>query len=464
MATDKINKFVQGLNPAKSVLSTDLYGVEAGGSVRLNANMIREGLATSEDLAKAEKDIKAVADDLNTHIDEQKERDIKQDKALTDFKQEYTTKQTEQDEALISAVEALEGKDSAQDAEIADIQTKLLESAMKYRGEASIAEILENNIVYGDTYKLTDSGKLGNLDVEEGDTVVWNGTEWEKIGGGGSEPVIVEQKKYGLQYAYVFEPGEVHSVDFTDAPVYDMYIMYSRTSSDIDVYMPRKEAWAKWGDKEMKGEMCEFNIVSMHGKIILHDVHENEHLAGGNFYLYYRGANYHTIEIPENTICTIRMTRPWHIQQINVFAYLTMSKMQEKLVKGVQSVEVTEQSILLGHCAKDEDNLALALGNGTSDNHNNAMAVDWNGNMKTSGNITDGEGNILSKKVTLSDLAVNGRVTILDNNGELTTLTTDELRNLLMWVGTEAELDALPDSEIVEGRIYSTYDGTIKRR
>lgn len=135
-----------------------------------------------------------------------------------------------------------------------------------------------------------------------------------------------------------------------------------------------------------------------------------------------------------------------------------------KLVKGVQSVEVTETNIKLGHYAKDEENLAMAMGNGTSDAPNNAMSVDWNGNMKTSGDITDGEGNILAKKVTLSDLAVNGRVTFLDNNGELTTLTIEELRNLLMWVGTEAELDSLPDSEIVEGRIYSTFDGTIKRR
>lgn len=135
-----------------------------------------------------------------------------------------------------------------------------------------------------------------------------------------------------------------------------------------------------------------------------------------------------------------------------------------KLVKGVQSVEVTETNIKLGHYAKDEDNLALVLGNGTSDSPHNAMSVDWNGNLKTSGNVTDGEGNILSKKVTLSDLAVNGRVTFLDNNGELITLTIEELRNLLMWVGTEAELDVLPDSEIVEGRIYSTFDGTIKRR
>lgn len=135
-----------------------------------------------------------------------------------------------------------------------------------------------------------------------------------------------------------------------------------------------------------------------------------------------------------------------------------------KLVKGVQSVEVTETNIKLGHYAKDETNLAMALGNGTSDSPHNAMAVDWNGNLKTSGNVTDGEGNVLSKKVTLSDLAVNGRVTFLDNNGELITLTIEELRNLLMWVGTEAGLDALPDSEIVEGRIYSTFDGTIKRR
>lgn len=136
-----------------------------------------------------------------------------------------------------------------------------------------------------------------------------------------------------------------------------------------------------------------------------------------------------------------------------------------KLVNGVQSVEVTEQSIKLGHYVKDEENLALALGNGTSDNHHNAMAVDWNGNMKTSGNITDGEGNVLAKKATLTDLVVDGRVLVYSsaNNG-LISLTTEELRNLLMWVGTEAELDALPDSEIVEGRIYSTYDGTIKRR
>lgn len=136
-----------------------------------------------------------------------------------------------------------------------------------------------------------------------------------------------------------------------------------------------------------------------------------------------------------------------------------------KLIKGIQSVEVTEQSIKLGHYAKDEDNLALALGNGTSDNHHNAMSVDWNGNFKVGGNITDGEGNVLAKKATLTDLVIDGRVLVYsaENNG-LISLTTEELRNLLMWVGTESELDALPDSEIVEGRIYSTFDGTIKRR
>ena len=81
--TKRINVFTDGLPENSENANTSAYGVETGHSVKIPVPKIREGLATDEALRKQSADFTS---------DQQR-----QDKALADFKTEYTTKQTEQD-------------------------------------------------------------------------------------------------------------------------------------------------------------------------------------------------------------------------------------------------------------------------------------------------------------------------------------------------------------------------------
>lgn len=132
----------------------------------------------------------------------------------------------------------------------------------------------------------------------------------------------------------------------------------------------------------------------------------------------------------------------------------------------LQSVIATDDNIQAGHYPDTTaNNAALLLGNGTSSTPHNALTVDWNGNLTASGNVTDGQGNKLSDlptKATLGDVLVDGKVVLWNAATQsLVTATTDQLRNLLMWIGTEAELRTLQQNDsLEEGKLYATLDNT----
>jgi hypothetical protein len=132
----------------------------------------------------------------------------------------------------------------------------------------------------------------------------------------------------------------------------------------------------------------------------------------------------------------------------------------------IQSLEVTDDNIQAGHNPDTTvNNAALLLGNGTSSTPHNALVVDWNGNLTASGNITDGQGNTLADlptKATLGDVLVDGKVVLWNAATQsLVTATTDQLRNLLMWIGTESELRTLQQNDsLEEGKLYATLDDT----
>lgn len=63
---------------------------------------------------------------------------------------------------------------------------------------------------------------------------------------------------------------------------------------------------------------------------------------------------------------------------------------------------------------------------------------------------------------SLADVLVDGKVIIWNNTTQkLETATTDQLRNLLMWIGTETELRTLvSNSGLEEGKLYATLDNS----
>lgn len=63
---------------------------------------------------------------------------------------------------------------------------------------------------------------------------------------------------------------------------------------------------------------------------------------------------------------------------------------------------------------------------------------------------------------SLADVLVDGKVIIWNNTTQkLETATTDQLRNLLMWIGTEDELRTLvQNSGLEEGKLYATLDNS----
>lgn len=63
---------------------------------------------------------------------------------------------------------------------------------------------------------------------------------------------------------------------------------------------------------------------------------------------------------------------------------------------------------------------------------------------------------------SLADVLVDGKVIIWNaTTQKLVTATTDQLRNLLMWIGTETELRTLvSNSGLEEGKLYATLDNS----
>ena len=71
--------------------------------------------------------------------------------------------------------------------------------------------------------------------------------------------------------------------------------------------------------------------------------------------------------------------------------------------------------------ADTDDEYAHIVGNGTADNaRSNAMTLDWDGNLVVSGEVEDGDGNILSGKADKVSDAIAGHLAGLDANGNLT--------------------------------------------
>lgn len=63
---------------------------------------------------------------------------------------------------------------------------------------------------------------------------------------------------------------------------------------------------------------------------------------------------------------------------------------------------------------------------------------------------------------SLADVLVDGKVILWNaTTQKLVTATTDQLRNLLMWIGTETELRTLvSNSGLEEGKLYATLDNS----
>lgn len=127
-------------------------------------------------------------------------------------------------------------------------------------------------------------------------------------------------------------------------------------------------------------------------------------------------------------------------------------------------LSVASDKVVIGNADTTVTNPAFIVGNGIETPHN-ALVVDWNGNLAASGNITDGQGNTLadlSTKATLGDVLVDGKVVLWNAATQsLVTATTDQLRNLLMWIGTETELRTLQQNDsLEEGKLYATLDNT----
>lgn len=63
---------------------------------------------------------------------------------------------------------------------------------------------------------------------------------------------------------------------------------------------------------------------------------------------------------------------------------------------------------------------------------------------------------------SLADILVDGKVILWNaTTQKLETATTDQLRNLLMWIGTETELRTLvSNSGLEEGKLYATLDNS----
>lgn len=70
----------------------------------------------------------------------------------------------------------------------------------------------------------------------------------------------------------------------------------------------------------------------------------------------------------------------------------------------IQNKGGTDQTVI-GHYNSPVEDKAFVIGNGTADDsRSNAFEVDWNGNVLASGDVTDGDGNVLSDKISRSDL------------------------------------------------------------
>lgn len=103
--------------------------------------------------------------------------------------------------------------------------------------------------------------------------------------------------------------------------------------------------------------------------------------------------------------------------------------------------------------ADNADTYAVIVGNGTADNaRSNALTVEWNGDVKSSGDIEDGSGNVLADKADTS--AVPTKTSDLANDSGYITAETDP--TVPSWAKastkptyTASEVGALPDTTTI---------------
>lgn len=91
----------------------------------------------------------------------------------------------------------------------------------------------------------------------------------------------------------------------------------------------------------------------------------------------------------------------------------------------------TDQTVI-GHYNSPVEDKAFVIGNGTADDsRSNAFDVDWDGNVLASGDVTDGDGNVLSDKISRSDLFFK--------SGDVYSVTYNRARALTGYVSSSTK-------------------------
>lgn len=97
----------------------------------------------------------------------------------------------------------------------------------------------------------------------------------------------------------------------------------------------------------------------------------------------------------------------------------------------IQNKGGTDQTVI-GHYNSPVEDKAFVIGNGTADDsRSNAFEVGWDGNVLASGDVTDGDGNVLSDKISRSDLFFK--------SGDVYSVTYNHARALTGYVSSSTK-------------------------
>lgn len=97
----------------------------------------------------------------------------------------------------------------------------------------------------------------------------------------------------------------------------------------------------------------------------------------------------------------------------------------------IQNKGGTDQTVI-GHYNSPVEDKAFVIGNGTADDsRSNAFEVGWNGNVLASGDVTDGDGNVLSDKISRGDLFFK--------SGDVYSVTYNHARALTGYVSSSTK-------------------------
>lgn len=92
-------------------------------------------------------------------------------------------------------------------------------------------------------------------------------------------------------------------------------------------------------------------------------------------------------------------------QYAHAEGYYTVAKANYSHAQNYYTTANYEMQTAIGSFNDNQSDTAFEIGNGTgTDARSNALTVGWNGNVKASGNITDGTGNILSAKANSANM------------------------------------------------------------